>query len=81
MTPQQVLLDYLQYRKPVIEKAILALQDVLEIAELASKLNKVAPLNEQLSDEYQVITESTKEADHLEKRLSQIVELLKDDWI
>jgi DNA repair ATPase RecN len=81
MTPQQVLLDYLQYRKPVVEKAILALQDVLEIAELASKLNKVAPLNEQLSDEYQVITESTKEADHLEKRLSQIVELLKDDWI
>jgi DNA repair ATPase RecN len=81
MTPQQVLLDYLQYRKPVIEKAILALQDVLEIAELASKLNKVAPLNEQLSDEYQVITESTKEADHLEKRLSQIVKLLKNDWI
>lgn len=81
MTPQQVLLDYLQYRKPVIEKAILALQDVLEVAELAEKLNKIKPLNEQLSDEYQVITEATKDAEYLEERLSQITELLKNDWI
>lgn len=81
MTPQQQLLNYLQYRKPNIEKAVATLQDVLEVVELAEKLGKVKPLNEQLSDEYQVVTEVTKDAEYLEERLSQITELLKNDWI
>jgi hypothetical protein len=81
MTPQQVLLDYIQYKKPNIEKAIIALEDLLEVAELARLLAKVKPLDEQLSDEYQVITEATKEAEHLEEKLSQFAKLIKDDWI
>jgi hypothetical protein len=81
MTPQQILLDYIQYRKQNIDKAIAILQDISEVAELARLLGKVKPLNDQLSDEYQVITEATKNAEYLEERLSQIKELLKNDWI
>lgn len=81
MTPQQILLDYIQYRKQNIDKAIAILQDISEVAELARLLGKVKPLNDQLSDEYQVITEATKDAEYLEERLSQIKELLKNDWI